>query len=640
MKILYPIISLGGVIACSDHSLNPTDKYVDEVEDSQGDTTGNVSTEPAECLSESIPPEEIPSGDVCPIVPEGGFTPIVEWSFGFGEGCLSLPTVGDIDKDGYAEVAINVIDPFAVISGGTGDLVVLYGDGSGERFRKTDAMLAYGSPLALGDVNADGIVEIIGVREYASAMFFTSGEYAVVAWDAQGNELWESEHFINTDFSWASAPVLADMNGDGLSEIVVGHVILNADGSTRGVGEHGIGSYGIVDFGDVSIVESAVPAVTDLDLDGAMEVVVGNARYDIDGNAIYFDPYVDDGMVAIANLDDDPEGEYVTTTGASIRAFDTDGNTLWGPITYPAPANILSPPTIADIDGDGYPEILSAGGNELRAYNHDGSLLWSANVVDESGATAASVFDFEGDGVPDVVYIDEVKMYAFDGPTGGLKFSNDKHASGTMFDYPVVVDIDGDDQAEILVCHNGFDHAFSVYGDQDESWMPARSVWNQHAYHINNINDDLSIPSNTVSSFVHNNTWHSGVMATAGELTRSNVEVEILDVCTDECEEGMLWLSIRLKNTGESVVPAGTTMSIYGLNDTVETWIASISIPESIEPNWTSESFQVGVFTNDILDANAIVVSADDDGTGTGLLQECSEWDNKIQTDELCPDAE
>ena len=635
---LFSLSSMVVMLACSEHGLNNTDKPVNTEEDTGSEeVTGNVSTEPQACANETIPAEELPASDVCPIVPEGGFTPIVEWDYGAGEGCLSLPTVGDIDKDGSTDIVLNLIDPFAVITGGTGDLVVLHGDGSGEKFRKTDAKLAYGSPLALGDINSDGIVEIVGVREYSSAMFFTAGDYTVVAWDGEGNELWESEHFINTDFSWASAPVLADMNGDGQSEIVVGHVILNSDGTTRGVGEFGIGSYGIVPFGDVSLVESAVPAVTDLNLDGEFEIIVGNAWYDIDGNAVFSNPLLPDGMIAVANLDDDPEGEYVATTNNTLRAFDSNGASMWGPIVYPAPANILSPPTIGDIDGDGYPEILSAGGNELRAYNHDGTMLWSANVIDESGATAASIFDFEGDGIPDVVYIDEVKMYAFDGPTGGIKFSNDKHASGTMFDYPVVADVDGDDQAEILVCHNGFDTAFSVYGDQDESWMPSRSVWNQYAYHINNINDDLSIPTNPVTSFEHSNTWHSGVMTTAGEINRSNVEVEIVDVCTDECDDGLLWLTVRLKNTGESVVPTGTTMSIYGVNVSEETWVATLTIADSIEPNWTSDSFQVGVFTADIVDATAIKVRADDDGTGTGLIQECSEGDNDIQSDEMCP---
>ena len=168
------------------------------------------------------------------------------------------------------------IDPYGVIQGDPGDLVIINGDGSGQQLRVTDANLAYGSPLAIGDLTGDGTVEIIGVRQYENSQFFTSGDYVVAAWDVNGNELWESEHFINTDFSFASAPIIYDFEGDGDSEIVVGHVILNSDGSVRGVGEHGIGSYGIVELGGVALVETAIPAVTDLDLDGDEDLFVVN----------------------------------------------------------------------------------------------------------------------------------------------------------------------------------------------------------------------------------------------------------------------------------------------------------------------------------------------------------------------------
>ena len=51
----------------------------------------------------------------------------------------------------------------------------------------------------------------------------------------------------------------------------------------------------------------------------------------------------------------------------------------------------------------GKPEIVVAGGNFIVAYNHDGTELWRSNVTDESGATGASFFDFEGDGKPEVL---------------------------------------------------------------------------------------------------------------------------------------------------------------------------------------------------------------------------------------------
>ena len=624
------------LLACSSESqLLEKDDFITDEDDSAADneTETERPDDAGACQIEPLPAEQLPESDVCPPIPEGGFTPIVEWGLGQGKGCLSLPTVGDINLDGMPDVVINLTGLF----GEPGIIVVASGDGSGEHFRVTDAKLSYGSPLALGDIDNDGDPEIIGIREHTQAMF-NPGDYTVAAWDNEGTMLWESEHYNNRSLNWATAPLIADMNNDGQPEIIAGRVILNSDGSTRGVGEYGQGSYGYVDIGNLTTIEAGVPAVTDLDLDGEMEVIVGNAWYDIDGNAKFYDSNADDAMISVANLDDDPEGEYVGITGNSIRGVDTDGSTMWGPITFPAPANILSPAAIGDIDDDGYPEILTAGGNELRALNHDGTTLWSANVIDESGASGASIFDFEGDGIPDVVYIDEMNMYAFEGPTGGIKFFSDKHASNTMMDYPVIADIDNDDHAEILVCHNGYTEAFSVYGDQDESWMPARGIWNQHAYHINNVNDDLSIPATPVPSFTHSNTYHSGVLTTADSIIRPNVAAEILEVCTDECENGEIWISIRLKNTGETTLPIGTTLSIYGIGNGTDIYISTITTVDEIEAGWASESFQIGLSASELSGMNGIKLRADDDGTGMGILEECSELDNVIQADDASCD--
>ena len=70
------------------------------------------------------------------------------------------------------------------------------------------------------------------------------------------------------------------------------------------------------------------------------------------------------------------------------------------------------------MDGDGFPNIVTAGGNIIRALDHNGNTIWEKPITDQSGATGASIFDFEGDGIPEVVYIDEVQMVAYEGPTG------------------------------------------------------------------------------------------------------------------------------------------------------------------------------------------------------------------------------
>jgi hypothetical protein len=573
------------------------------------------------CNDPDMSAEEVGFTDHC-FSGEGTFDPIVEWEVS-GGSCMAGPAVGDLDGDGTPEIVYVRINS---VFDTAGDLVALKGDGSGQLWRAS-ANVGYGSPPAIADLDNDGHPEVIVVREYENSLF-GDGDYTVVAYASQGYPLWESDHFTGESFDYATAVGVHDMDHDGEPEIVAGRVIFNSDGTLRGEGQFGRGSYGITGLGDFSISEASVSAVADIDLDGQEELVVGNAVYNIDGSTKWVQPSYDDGMISIANLDSDPEAEILAISWSSIRAMDTDGQILWGPTTIPG-ANILSTPAVADLDGDGMPEIVVAGGNTLWTMNHDGSVLWSAPVTDESGATGASIFDFEGDGQPEVVYIDELEMAVYDGLTGALKFYSSEHASATMFDYPVIADVDGDDQAEIVVCHNGYKSSISIYGDKNKSWAPARKVWNQHAYSITNINDDLSVPINAKPGFSDTNTWHSAI-ATTGVGLVHDVEADIVDFCDEECSlGGDAYITVRLFNKSETkTVRLGTWIAFYAWTNGTRTLLDSFTIPEKVEPGWSSEGMTIVLDGSVVKNADSIEYVVDDDGTGTGSLEECSETNN------------
>ena len=604
-------------LACSDYKLRGNDDVRGGGDDSGviGEDDTGSSGDACDAGAGAI---EVGVTDTC-IAHEGGFTPIVEWDAS-GQGCTALPVVGDLDGDGLPEILVN--EAWAL---GTGTLHALHGDGSGTLW-SVDAGIGYGAAPALGDVDDDGRPEIVIVREYESNLF-AEGDYTVVLYSHEGAEIWESEHFIGADTNYAGAPVISDMNHDGTPEIVSGRVILDsASGETLGIGEYGSGSYGALGFGDFVITEGNAQAVTDLDLDGEEEVIVGNAIYRMDGSAIWFDESFNDGMIAVANFDSDPEGEFVAITSNTYRLHDTDGSLIWGPDAIPS-GNILSVPAIADIDLDGEPEFLTAGGNELRAVNADGSILWRTNVKDESGATGASIFDFDGDGEPEVVYIDEIEMAAYDGVTGALEFYSTEHSSATMMDYPVIADVDGDDQAEIVVCHDGYSSMMSVYGDADESWPPARQVWNQHAYSISNINDDLSIPESATPNFQHTNTWHSAI-ATEGYGLSDDLESEIVEICEDECDTGTVYVVVRLYNKGTEELPAGAQMTLYGESGAYRYALETIETTEPLASGWSTVGIEIQLVSDQLAAMDSLLLVADDDGFGNGAIAECSESNN------------
>jgi hypothetical protein len=307
--------------------------------------------------------------------------------------------------------------------------------------------------------------------------------------------------------------------------------------------------------------------------------------------------------------------------------MDTDGTVMWGPFTITG-ANIVSPPAIGDIDADGYPEILVAGGNEIWALERDGTLKWSAPVHDETGASGPALFDFEGDGIMEVVYIDEIQMITFDGETGAVKFLSTEHASDTMYDYPVIADMDGDDQAEIIVCHAGYSHAITVYGDADESWPPARKIWNQHAYSITNINDDLTIPIHAIPNFTLYNNWHAAVDRAAGFSLIDDVGAQIADVCLDDCGLDRVVVTVQLINYSAAELSQGVALSLYAVIDGTTTWLGTVDESWYLEPGWSSDGVVIEVDATLLEGASALRLVADDDGTGTGAMSECSETDN------------
>ena len=73
-------------------------------------------------------------------------------------------------------------------------------------------------------------------------------------------------------------------------------------------------------------------------------------------------------------------------------------------------------------------------------------------------------------------------------------------SSGTLIEYPVVADVDNDGAAEVLVVSNeNFDGrqltpTLQVIRDSEDRWIQARRIWNQHTYHVTNINEDGDRP--------------------------------------------------------------------------------------------------------------------------------------------------
>ncbi len=410
--------------------------------------------------------------------------PILEWAWTSSSvqpnalNVMGTPSVIDLNKDGTPDV---VFTSTASTGGGLveiGYLRALNGNNGTEMFTVNDPayQVNTASSIATGDIDNDGFAEIIACD--------SSGR-RLIAFEHDGTFKWRSV-FLETIY-WG-APSIADLDNDGNPEIIVGRQVLNNNGALVWTGSGGRGTQGSV--GPLSLV-------ADIDLDGSPEVIAGNTAYDAAGN-IEWQVALPDGSSAVGNFDADNLAEIVLVSNGRVWLLEHDGTTRWGPVFIPG-GGAGGPPTVADYDNDGEPEIGVAGARRYAVFETDGSLKWAAVTQDvSSNRTGSSVFDFEDDGVAEVVYSDELTLWVYRGTDGAVVFSTPL-SSCTWHEYPLVADVDGDNRAELLAvannnCGYGPHRGVYVYGDADDEWVLTRQIWNQHTYHITNVNPDGTIP--------------------------------------------------------------------------------------------------------------------------------------------------
>jgi RHS repeat-associated protein len=300
---------------------------------------------------------------------------------------------------------------------------------------------------------------------------------------------------------------IANLDGGPRPHVIVGASVFDADGHLLGDGRTLGGTTGGTGL------RSAISAIADLDLDGIPEIVAGPTAYRLTGGQltkVWQRTDRPDGYVAIGNLDDDPFPEIVIAGNGRIAMLNHDGTDaeVWNPPTHapvPIPGGGLGgsggSPTVADLDGDGIPEIGIAAAVNYLVFNRDGAIRWKAATSDRSSrSTGSTVFDFDGDGNVEVVYRDEVFLRVYRG-ADGLLLAKVPVSSATWAELPVVADVDNDGHADIVVTSDRLlDNSVASTGvfvlqDVFNKWTRTRRIWNQHGYHVTNVDEDGTIPA-------------------------------------------------------------------------------------------------------------------------------------------------
>ena len=341
-----------------------------------------------------------------------------------------------------------------------------------------------------------------------------------------------------------------------------------------------------------------------------------------------------DGYVAVADLDDngtpevilvgdpapydDPDGGGPAQRDGQLQVLDGLTGELWcgvdptdamcqaNPALRTPPLALRGdgvnagggrggPPVVADFDGDGRPEIGVAGATRYSVYdiNRMGEVIvvppgdpppdpgalyvrWTSPIEDvSSNSTGSSAFDFNGDGICEVIQGDECYLRVYDGEDGDVLFEAD-NPSPTIHEYSVVADVDGDGSTEMVVVAGDVEAATScldpgyaprrgvfAYRDVDDRWVRTRPVWNSHTYHVTNAESRGTVPP------VEANNWEDPELndyrrgpRVAGAFNAPNLEVDVSVELTG-CMLGQFEVIVTIRNTGAITAPAGVEVTLY-----------------------------------------------------------------------------
>jgi hypothetical protein len=589
-----------------------------------------------------------------------------EWTYQTDQ-IISIPVVANLDGVGAPEVVVNLTQQdglgfpggrIAVLDGTSGAVLVAPiannpPTSSGSHGRST---------IAVGDVSGDGLPDIVYAAR-ANAQF----KSLIVAISGNGTLLWRSHSAANADYPFLienAAITLANFDDDPEAEIVIGAALIDDDGLV--VWDQGGGGAGPT-LGSNNGYQGGISAVADLDGDDKPEIVSGKNAWKVAWTAgapptvavtAYWTYTGNDGYPAIVDLDQNGTPEVVLVASGAVIALDGQtGVPITPALAIPGGAsnNRGGPPTIADFDADGRPEIGVAGGHSYSVYdlNRPGEdvvqpvgdpapaagaifVRWSQATKDlSSNASGSSVFDFQGDGVAEVIYEDECHMRVYNGTDGTVELDI-LNTTGTIHEYPLVVDVDGDGNSEILIVANDTNAAgdcpgqasrrgLFVYGDANDQWVPTRKVWTQNAYHVTNATSAGNVPLLEDDNWTQPglNNYRQNVQGD-GIFNAPDLAIT-LSAGLDACAENQLDLRARVTNLGALGVPMGIEISFYqGVAATGTLLGTAVTTAPLLPGQSTVLHLAIPAPTAD----TDYFAAADTGASGAGVVAECDETNN------------
>ncbi|MFO0798484.1 MAG: VCBS repeat-containing protein [Gemmataceae bacterium] len=441
---------------------------------------------------------------------------------GKGDGTFDPPPPGVWagELDPYAPaIAISVAD---LNGDGARDLVVAEGDYNAVRvlladghggFRPGESIpiaspysLTDGQPqpqlrsLAVADLNGDGIPDVL-VTTAVGAPFsnqiqdISAGPGGVAVLLGVGDGTFRRAADL-VDNRGPGAVAVADVNGDGLADVLVGNVVTKAVGVFLGAGG---GRFGPM----TEVPLSAKPmrlVVADFNRDGRPDLaaageftvtpLLGDGRGGFVTQQAMLIPRLSDAGLAVADADQDGIPDLIVemlgvtdgpAAGLDVLRGNGDGTFRTRPATAEPVVGGPVALAVGDFNGDGLLDVVTTLAREpavaVRLGNGDGTYAPQASFPAGTRPLAVATADLNRDGRADIVVANHG-----DG-TVGVLFGNGDGSFRPQVTYPVgrgpcallLTDVNGDGNPDVVVANNDDGTVVTLLGGADGTLRDTRT---------------------------------------------------------------------------------------------------------------------------------------------------------------------
>ncbi|NYT27644.1 MAG: VCBS repeat-containing protein [Candidatus Thiodubiliella endoseptemdiera] len=265
---------------------------------------------------------------------------------GIDVGDISAPTLVDIDGDGDLDLVVGEVGgtlKYYQNTGTTSNPAYEAKTGDSNPFNGIDVGNAASPTLA--DIDGDGDLDLVMGEDNGTLKYYqNTGTTSNPAYEAKTGD---DNPFNGIDVGDFSAPTLADIDGDGDLDLVVGEVYgalkyyQNTGTTSNPTYEAKTGDSN--PFNGIDVGNLSAPTLADIDGDGDLDLVVGESA----GTLKY---YQNTG----------------TTSNPAYEVKTGDSNPFNG-----IDVGKFSAPTLADIDGDGDLDLVTGENNGTLKYYYN-----------------------------------------------------------------------------------------------------------------------------------------------------------------------------------------------------------------------------------------------------------------------------